>query len=108
MRRVQVYRNGILAGILTGEDCKHYVFRYDDSYFANSDMPASSLTLLKSQQEYKSKFLVPFFFNMLSEGVNKKPQCKQLRIDLENNFGLLGATAMYDTIGAITIKPLSK
>ena len=30
MRRVQVYRNGILAGILTGEDCKHYVFRYDD------------------------------------------------------------------------------
>lgn len=108
MRRVQVYRNGILAGILTGEDCKYYVFRYDDSYFANSDMPAISLTLPKSQQEYKSKFLFPFFFNMLSEGVNKKLQCKQLRIDLEDNFGLLGATAMYDTIGAITIKPLSK
>ncbi|HNY58827.1 MAG TPA: HipA N-terminal domain-containing protein [Bacteroidales bacterium] len=108
MRRVQVYRNGILAGILTEENRKNYVFRYDDSYFANSDMPAISLTLLKSQQEYKSKFLVPFFFNMLSEGVNKKLQCKQLRIDLEDNFGLLGATAMYDTIGAITIKPLSK
>ena len=108
MRRVQVYRNGILAGILTEENRKNYVFRYDDSYFANSDMPAISLTLPKSQQEYKSKFLFPFFFNMLSEGVNKKLQCKQLRIDLEDNFGLLGATAMYDTIGAITIKPLSK
>ncbi len=81
MRRVQVYQNGILAGILTEENRKNYVFRYDDSYFANSDMPAISLTLLKSQQEYKSKFLVPFFFNMLSEGVNKKLQCKQLRID---------------------------
>ncbi len=81
MRRVQVYQNGILAGILTEENRKNYVFRYDDSYFANSDMPAISLTLPKSQQEYKSKFLFPFFFNMLSEGVNKKLQCKQLRID---------------------------
>ncbi|HOF80338.1 MAG: HipA N-terminal domain-containing protein [Bacteroidales bacterium] len=108
MRRVQVYRNGILAGILTEKNRKNYVFRYDDSYFANSDMPAISLTLPKSQQEYKSKFLFPFFFNMLSEGVNKKLQCKQLRIDLEDNFSLLGATATYDTIGAITIKPLSK
>jgi serine/threonine-protein kinase HipA len=43
---------------------------------------------------------------MLSEGVNKKLQSKQLRIDEEDNFGLLMATAQFDTIGAVTVKPI--
>ena len=42
---------------------------------------------------------------MLSEGVNKKLQCTQLKIDEEDNFGLLAATAQYDTIGAVTVHP---
>ncbi len=108
MRKVEVYRNGILAGFLTEEDRKNYVFRYEDNYFADSTKPAISLTLPKTQQEYKSEFLFPFFFNMLSEGVNRKLQSTQLKIDEEDNFGLLTATAQYDTIGAVTIKPLSK
>jgi serine/threonine-protein kinase HipA len=108
MRKVEVYRNGMLAGLLIEEDRRHYVFRYDDSYFSDSTKPAISLTLPKTQQEYKSEFLFPFFFNMLSEGVNRKLQCTQLKIDEEDNFGLLAATAQFDTIGAVTIKPLSK
>jgi serine/threonine-protein kinase HipA len=43
---------------------------------------------------------------MLSEGVNRKLQCTQLRIDETDNFGLLLATAQFDTIGAITVKPM--
>ena len=43
---------------------------------------------------------------MLSEGVNKKIQTTQLKIDEDDNFGLLLATAQYDTIGAITVKPV--
>ncbi len=108
MRKIEVYRNGILAGFLTEEDRKNYVFKYEDNYFADSTKPAISLTLPKTQQEYKSEFLFPFFYNMLSEGVNRKLQSTQLKIDEEDNFGLLTATAQYDTIGAITIKPLSK
>ncbi|MFM2048637.1 MAG: hypothetical protein RI955_1185 [Bacteroidota bacterium] len=108
MRKVEVYRNGILAGFLAEEDRKNYVFRYDDNYFADSTKPAISLTLPKTIQEYKSEFLFPFFYNMLSEGVNRKLQSTQLKIDEEDNFGLLTATAQYDTIGAVTIKPLSK
>ena len=108
MKKAEVYRNGILAGFLTEEDRKNYVFRYEDNYFADSTKPAISLTLPKTQQEYKSEFLFPFFFNMLSEGVNRKLQSTQLKIDEEDNFGLLTATAQYDTIGAVTIKPLSK
>ena len=105
MRKVEVYRNGILAGTLTEESRQHFVFRYDDIYFNDTTQPAISLTIPKIQKEYVSDFLFPFFFNMLSEGVNRKLQSTHLRIDQEDHFGILMATAQYDTIGAITVKP---
>ena len=78
----------------------------DEKYFIDDNKPAISLTLPKTQIEYTSEFLFPLFFNMLSEGVNRKLQSLQLKIDEEDNFGLLAATAQYDTIGAITVKPI--
>ena len=104
---MEIYRNGTLAGTLTEENRQHFVFKYDDNYFNDASKPAISLTLPKTQREYSSEFLFPFFFNMLSEGVNRKLQSSQLRIDEEDNFGLLMATAQYDTIGAITVKPIA-
>jgi serine/threonine-protein kinase HipA len=106
MRKVEVYRNGIFVGILTEENRKRYVFRYDDTYFNDTSKPAISLTLPKTGNEYIADYLFPFFFNMLSEGVNRKLQGIQLKIDEEDNFGLLMQTAQFDTIGAITIKPV--
>lgn len=106
MRSMQIYRNGIPAGILTEENRTSYIFRYDDEYFHDTGKAAISLTLPKSQQEYKSKYLFPFFYNMLSEGVNKKLQSKQLKIDEADSFGLLMATAQFDTIGPVTVKPI--
>jgi len=106
MRQAAIYRNGELAGILSEENKNNYVFRYNTTYFTDKDKPAVSLTIPKAQQEYKIDYLFPFFFNMLSEGVNRQLQCKLLRIDEEDDFGLLIATAQYDTIGAITVKPL--
>jgi serine/threonine-protein kinase HipA len=108
MRKAEIYRNGKLVGSLTEESRNKYLFRYEDSYFADNEQPSISLTLPKTQQEYASEYLFPFFFNMLSEGVNRKLQCTQLRIDENDNFGLLLATAQYDTIGAITVKPIAK
>lgn len=108
MRKAEVYRNGILAGTLKEENRQLFVFRYEDNYFNDTTNPAISLTLPKTQKEYSSKFLFPFFFNMLSEGVNRKLQCTQLKIDEEDNFGLLMATAQYDTIGAVTVKPITQ
>ena len=107
MRAMEIYRNGVFAGMLTEESRQMFVFRYDDTYYNDTAKAPISLTLQKAQQEYSSKFLFPFFFNMLSEGVNRKLQCTQLRIDEEDNFGLLLATAQYDTIGAITVKPIT-
>lgn len=106
MRAVEIYRNGVLAGILTEMNHQHYVFRYNNQYFMDTSKPAISLTLPKTQIEYSSEVLFPYFFNMLSEGVNRKLQCTQLRIDENDDFGLLAATAQYDTIGAITVKPI--
>ena len=61
----------------------------------------------KTQQEYQADNLFPLFFNMLSEGVNRKLQSRLLRIDENDFFGLLAATAQFDTIGAITVKPIN-
>ncbi|MBK6859045.1 MAG: HipA N-terminal domain-containing protein [Saprospiraceae bacterium] len=107
MRAMEIYRNGIFAGTLTEENRQHFVFRYDDNYFNDVTKPAISLTLPKTQKEYSSEILFPFFFNLLSEGVNRKLQCTQLKIDEEDNFGLLMATAQFDTIGAVTVKPIT-
>lgn len=103
--KATVYRNNVLAGILT-RDNSGYIFRYDDLYFNNNDLPAISLTLPKNKQEYRSQYLFPFFFNMLSEGINKKLQCRYLKIDEKDHFALLLATAQNNTIGAITVKPM--
>jgi len=107
MRSVEVFRNKVLAGVLSEQNSKSYSFRYTDSYYADPAKPAISLTLPKTLQEYQADHLFPFFFNMLSEGVNRKLQSRLLKIDEEDDFGLLSATARYDTIGAITVKPIT-
>lgn len=105
MKEAIVYVKSEPAGRLKMTDEKKYIFRYDDAYFVNREKPAISLTLPKTQQEYQSNTLFPFFFNMLAEGVNKRLQCRQLQIHENDYFSLLLATAGVDTIGAITIKP---
>lgn len=105
MRKGLVYRNNQLAGYLCEVSVGNYVFEYDDQYIRNHELPAISLTLPKSQKVHESKHLFPFFFNLLSEGVNRQLQCRQYKIDENDDFGLLLATAKYDTIGAVSVKP---
>lgn len=104
MRQAQVFSNGVLAGMLTETDSGKYIFCYDDSFLIDENQTAISLSFPKSQREFSSKTLFPFFFNMLSEGTNKAIQCQTLKIDENDAFGLLLATAHTDTIGAIIVK----
>lgn len=104
MRKAEVYDNGILAGTLEQADGGMFIFRYAESYLANPATKGISLTLPKSGKEYHSRVLFPFFFNMLSEGANKFIQCTKFKIDEQDHFGLLLATAKEDTIGTVTIK----
>lgn len=106
MRKLAIYKNKEYAGTLIEENREKYVFKYDEAYYSDTSKAAVSLTLPKSQQEYHSPVLFPFFFNMLSEGVNRQLQSRMLKIDEQDHFGLLSATAQYDTIGAVTVKPI--
>ncbi len=107
MKTLEVYRNNALAGWVTEEAPGNYKFEYHPGYYSDNTKAAISLTLPKTQQTYHSSVLFPFFFNMLSEGVNRKLQSRLLKIDEMDHFGLLAATAQFDTIGAITVKPLA-
>lgn len=107
MRKAEVYRNGVLAGILTEADDRTFEFQYIPEYFNDNSKPAISLTLPKDRLSFVSGYLFPVFYNMLSEGANRIVQSRQLKIDKNDFFGLLLATAQYDTIGAITIKPIN-
>lgn len=106
MRQAKVFSNGVLAGMLTETDSGNYIFCYDDSFLIDEKQTAISLSFPKSQREFSSETLFPFFFNMLSEGTNKAIQCQTLKIDENDAFGLLLATAHTDTIGAIIVKKI--
>lgn len=106
MRQAKVFSNGVLAGVLTETDSGKYIFCYDDSFLIDEKQTAISLSFPKSQREFTSETLFPFFFNMLSEGTNKAIQCQTLKIDENDAFGLLLATAHTDTIGAIIVKKI--
>ncbi len=103
MRKARVYRNGRLAGYLYELDDRTFTFSYDPDYFLDKSAPSISLTLPKTHKEYHSDFLFPFFYNMLSEGVNRKLQNRQLKIDEKDFFGLLIHTSKIDSIGAVNI-----
>lgn len=106
MRKLAVYVCGVYAGVLEQTSSREYVFSYDHNYLADKEKPAISLSMPKSQPIYRSKGLFPVFTNMLSEGYNRRMQSRLLHIDEKDTFALLSATARYDTIGAITVKPL--
>jgi len=108
MRAAKVYMNNIPAGILTENSDGSFTFCYDDDFYSDSRRSAISLTLPKVQRQFHSKTLFPFFFNMLSEGVNKQIQTRKFKIDEDDAFGLLMATAHSDVIGAVTIKKIEE
>jgi len=91
------------AGVLTQHDDGSFTFRYHDNWVEDIGKPSISLTMPKTQQEYKSQHLFPFFYNMLPEGSNKQMVCKFMRIDNDDYFGLLMITAKSDSIGAIQV-----
>ena len=102
MRACKVYVHDTEAGILQETDNKEYVFTYHENYQGEP----VCLAMPVRQEPYHSDYLFPYFFNMLSEGANRQVQSTLLHIDEKDDFGIMLATAQYDTIGAVTVKPL--
>jgi HipA-like protein len=103
MRKAIILYKNQEAGMLTQHDNGSFTFTYDNSWISEDTKPPISLTLPKSQKEYHSDFLFPFFYNMLPEGSNKQMVCKLNRLDLNDYFGILLTTAKNDNIGAIKV-----
>ncbi len=103
MRKAKILYKDQEAGILTQQDDGSFTFRYHDAWMADSNKPGISLNLRKIEQEFHSKFLFPFFYNMLPEGSNKQAVCSYHRIDQDDYFGLLMITAENDSIGAVRV-----
>lgn len=104
MRRGRVFVNGVLAGRLE-ETRAGYRFSYDAGYLAHRDAPPVSLTLPRRVEPYESRVLFPFFHGLLAEGSAKELQCRLLKVDEDDHFGRLLATAGGDTIGSVTVTP---
>lgn len=103
MRKAAILYKDQEAAVLTQHDDGTFSFRYHDHWFVDSRKPPISLTLPKTTQEHHAPFLFPFFYALLPEGHNKELICNQMRIDHEDDFGLLMATATFDTIGAVRV-----
>ena len=103
MRRAKILFKNEEAGILTQHDDGTFTFCYHDIWIANDENNAISVTFPKSKKEYHSKFLFPFFYNMLPEGSNKQIICRHNKIDADDYFGLLLTIAKEDNIGAVRV-----
>jgi HipA-like protein len=105
MRAAQVLYNGQLAGVLS-KSSGVYRFTYDKNYLSQAGNRPVSLTLPLREAPYESDVLFPAFVNRLSEGDNKAIQTRLLKIDENDYFSLLLATAGNDSIGPLTIKEI--
>jgi serine/threonine-protein kinase HipA len=103
MRKAKVLFKNEEAGILTQFDDGSFSFCYHEDWLINNDRKSISLTLPKAEKMFHSKYLFPFFYNMLPEGSNKQVVCRLNRIDSEDYFGLLMTTAKNDSIGAVRV-----
>ena len=107
MRIAHILYKGEKAGVLTQLDNSSFHFKYNENWLSDESKPSISLTLPKSQIEFESDTLFPFFYHLLPEGVNKRMICKMFKIDEDDDFTRLLKTAGEDTIGAVTIKEIA-
>ncbi len=103
MRQARILFRNEEAALLIQHDGGSFTFRYLETWLLDGDKPAISLSFPKSEKEFHSPHLFPFFYNMLPEGTNKQIVCKLNRIDPDDDLGLLMTTAHTDPIGAVRV-----
>jgi serine/threonine-protein kinase HipA len=100
-RRGQVLLDGTQVGLLSESD-DGYLFSYLPEWLADEKAVPVSLTLPLQTEPYTSRYLHPFFQNLLPEGWLLELATKKLKVSKDDDFGLLLATCA-DCIGAVEI-----
>ena len=106
MQRGEVYRNRDYVGTLERDDNNVYSFQYANDYLDQPMSQAISVTFPLKKEPFISNDLFAFFCQFLAEGSLKELQCKELKIDIDDDFSRLLKTTQEDTIGSITIKEI--
>ena len=106
MKSAKILRNTQEVGILSKLDDVTYTFQYSQVYLNDPQAKNIAVNFPLQAEEFKSEYLFAFFFNMLSEGNVKKAQCKNMKIDEDDNFTRLLKTAKDDVIGSITVEEI--
>lgn len=101
-RKALVYSNNKKAGILE-ETERGYKFTYDKNFIEQNVPIAISLPL--QIEPYESDQLFPFFQGLLPEGWYLEIVASTLKIDKEDDYGILLATCK-ETIGAVSIEEI--
>lgn len=105
-RTAVVRLDGVPVGMLREFEGR-YCFCYSENWVANHDSKPISLTMPVRPEPYESRFLHPFFQNLLPEGWLLELATKKLKVSKDDVFGLLLATCA-DCIGAVEILPLTE
>ena len=106
MRQAEIYRKGILAGILT-EEGGEYRFCYDDTYLARKDAHPISLTLPLQTEAYISPVLFPFFDGLIPEGWLLDVALRNTDISILDRMSLL-LLCCKECIGSVSVVPINK
>jgi serine/threonine-protein kinase HipA len=104
MQEAKVYRNNVEIGLLQKDDAGVYHFIYSPNYVKSEEALSISVHFPLQGEAFSSDILFPFFFNLLAEGSIKEMQCRELKIDPDDNFTRLIKTTEFNTIGSITLK----
>jgi len=106
MKSAKILRNAQTVGTLTKLDDGTYIFQYLQTYLDDREAKNISVNFPLQSEVFTSKYLFPFFFNMLSEGNVKKAQCRNMKIDEDDSFTRLLKTAKEDVIGSVTVEEI--
>ena len=106
MRQAEIYRKGILAGILT-EDDGEYRFCYDETYLAREDAQPVSLTFPLQTEAFISPILFPFFDGLIPEGWLLDVVLRNTDISILDRMSLL-LLCCKECIGSVSVVPISK
>ncbi len=103
MRQAEIYRKGILAGILT-EDGGEYRYCYDEVYLSSGEAQPISLTLPLQSEPFISPVLFPFFDGLIPEGLLLDVALRNTDISILDRMSLL-LLCCKDCIGSVSVVP---
>ena len=106
MRQAEIYRKGILAGVLT-EDGGEYIFSYSPEYVTRDDAQAVSLTLPLQTEPFVSPILFPFFDGLIPEGWLLDVAIRNTDISILDRMSLL-LLCCKECIGSVSVVPIVK